>query len=156
MTERTANGVEHGSQVRPDGRCVRVRSAPAIALTKMLVIALQWTALVMINWLGYSAASALHLPLPGNLIGMLLLLALLSTGAVPARWFKPGAPLLTRHLAFFFVPITVGLMRFGGLFARSGAAILVTLVVSAAVGIFASGFTSQALGRQGGRAEVTT
>ena len=40
--------------------------------------------------------------------------------------------------------------------ARSGVAIVVVLVVSAAVGVCASGFTSQALGRPRRQVEVPT
>jgi holin-like protein len=87
---------------------------------------------------------------------MLLLLALLSTGAVPARWLAPGAPFLTRHLAFFFVPITVGLMGFGALFRAHGVAILAVLVSSAAVGICGAGLTSEALEHRRRPAEVPT
>ena len=121
-----------------------------------MLVALQWAALVAINRLGYAVAEAVRLPLPGNLVVMQLLLALLSAGVVPASWLRPGAPFLTRHLAFFFIPITVGIMRFGALFARSGVAIVVVLVVSAAVGVCASGFTSQALGRPRRQVEVPT
>jgi holin-like protein len=91
-------------------------------------------------------ATTLHLPLPGNLVGMLLLLALLATGALPLRWIEGSATLLTRHLAFFFIPITVGLIGFADLFLDKGPAILVTLVLSAAAGICVVGLSAQTLG----------
>ena len=56
-----------------------------------------------------------------------------------------AATLLTRHLAFFFIPITVGLMGLTDVFVANGAAIVITLVVSAVLGICVAGFTSQAL-----------
>jgi holin-like protein len=79
---------------------------------------------------------------------MLLLFALLSSGVVRVEWLAPGATLLTKHLAFFFIPITVGLPAFSELFLRSGAAILTVLALSMAAGICAAGFTSQALSRR--------
>lgn len=108
-------------------------------------LAIQVLALLLISNAGYAIATALSLPVPGNLIGMLLLLAMLATGAVRTPWVEGSAALLLRHLAFFFVPITVGLMGFAALLAADGAAILVTLLVSAAVGLCVAGFTSQAL-----------
>jgi holin-like protein len=109
----------------------------------------QLLALLVINYAGYAMAAALHLPVPGNLVGMLLLLALLVTGAVPLRWIEGSAALLTRHLAFFFIPITVGLMGFADLFLDKGPAILLTLVLSAAAGICVVGLSAQMLGGQG-------
>ena len=110
-----------------------------------IVITIQVVALVAISKVGYSVASALSLAIPGNLLGMLLLLGLLATGMVRVRWLETSASLLLRHLAFFFVPITVGLMGFAALLARDAVPILVTLVVSAGIGLCAAGLTSQVL-----------
>jgi holin-like protein len=116
-----------------------------------LRVVVQIAGLFALNHLGYMAAAALGLPMPGNLLGMVLLLALLATGLVPLRWVESSAALLMRHLGFFFVPITVGLMGFTDLFVVDGPAILVTLVVSAAVGIGVAGLSSQGLARRNGR-----
>ena len=127
-------------------------SRPGIAFAfwfpsmKLLSLAAQIAALLVINKLGYLVTGALHVPLPGNLVGMLFLLLLLGTGLVPLRWIEASASLLIRHLAFFFVPITVGLMGFRDLFRDNGPAIVVTLVLSAAVGILVAGRSSQRLG----------
>jgi len=109
------------------------------------LVAAQIAGLLLVNQAGYAAASAFHLPVPGNLLGMLFLLALLVSGAVPLRWFETTASFLIRHLAFFFIPITVGLMGFADLFLANGAAILLTLVLSAALGIYLAGLVAQVL-----------
>jgi len=111
----------------------------------LITIAIQIVALLVINGVGYTLAAALQLPLPGNLLGMLLLLSLLATGLVPLRWVELSASVLIRHLGFFFVPISVGLMSLGELFLDNGVAILITLVVSAVVGISVAGLSSQRL-----------
>ena len=109
---------------------------------------LQVVSLLLLNQAGYATAAALGLPVPGNLLGMLFLLALLATGVLPLRWIEASAALLTRHLAFFFIPITVGLMGFADVFLVDGPAILVTLVLSAAAGICVVGLSAQTLGRR--------
>ena len=109
------------------------------------LVAAQIAGLLLLNQAGYAAVSVLHLPVPGNLVGMLFLLALLVSGAVPLRWFEASASFLIRHLAFFFIPITVGLMGFADLFVANGAAILLTLVLSAALGIYLAGLVAQVL-----------
>jgi holin-like protein len=53
--------------------------------------------------------------------------------------------LLVKHLAFFFIPITIGLMDMGPLFALHGIGILITLSISAAVGMAMCGLTTQCL-----------
>jgi len=111
----------------------------------------QVAGLLAINNTGYAVAGALRLPLPGNLLGMLLLLGLIASGVVPLRWVEGSAALLIRHLGFFFVPITVGLMGAGELFASNGTAILTILIVSAAMGIGAAGLSSQRLAAWRGR-----
>src|SRR5215470_19210088 len=69
-------------------------------------VGLLWAILAVSNLV----VTRLHLRVPGNIVGMLLLLALLSTGVVEERWVAAAAGLLTKHLAFFFIPIAVGLM----------------------------------------------
>lgn len=117
-----------------------------MAVKNACALLAQLVGLLVLNQAGYAVASALHLPLPGNLVGMLLLLALLVTGALPLRWIEGSAALLTRHLAFFFIPITVGLIGFADLFLETGPAILMTLVLSAAAGICVVGLSAQMLG----------
>ena len=115
------------------------------------ILLLQVLALLLLNQAGYATAAALGLPVPGNLLGMLFLLVLLVSGVVPLRWIEASASLLTRHLAFFFIPITVGLMGFVDVFLADGPAILVTLVLSAAAGICVVGLSAQTLGRRDGK-----
>src|SRR5262249_44286118 len=117
----------------------------ASALRKLLIITAQLGALIGINKVGHLATTALHLPLPGNLVGMLFLFALLRSGLIPKAWIEETSSFLTRHLAFFFIPITVVLMGYSRLFVDSGVAVVGTLLSSAAIGICASGFLAQAL-----------
>jgi holin-like protein len=79
-----------------------------------------------------------------------MLFALLTFGVIRLEWVEAGASLLVRHLAFFFIPIAVGLMAFEDLFVSHGVAIVVTLIVSAVIGICVAGLTSQVLTRRRG------
>jgi holin-like protein len=79
---------------------------------------------------------------------MLMLFALLTCGVIRLEWVEAGASMLVRHLAFFFIPIAVGLMAFGDLFVNYGVEIVVTLMLSAAIGIYVAGLTSQVLTRR--------
>jgi holin-like protein len=79
---------------------------------------------------------------------MLLLFALLRSGLVSQRSIEETSSILTRHLAFFFIAITVGLMGYSKLLLDSSVAVIGTLLVSAAIGMSASGFLTQALAQR--------
>ena len=116
-----------------------------ISLKRVFIIGAQLCALIAINKIGYVLAARFHLPLPGNLVGMLLLFVLLRSGLIHQHLIEETSSILTRHLAFFFIPIAVGLMGYSKLLLETGVAVVGTLLVSAAIGICATGFLAQAL-----------
>jgi holin-like protein len=98
-----------------------------------------------------SLGDALHLPVPPNLVGLLLLLGLLSSGLLRPAHVEALGSFLLRHLTFFFVPFLVGLLAYGPLLATAGPALLASLVVAAGVGIVVAGLAAQAVAdRRGG------
>jgi len=111
----------------------------------LLKLGLQVVGLWVIFTLSNAVVARLGLRIPGNIVGLALLFVLLSARIVKVRWVSGGATLLTRHLAFFFIPITVGLMGLTDVFVANGVAIVITLLASAALGICVAGFSSQAL-----------
>lgn len=117
-------------------------------LQKGFKILLQWTLLYGIYSLGNFLVAWLHLPIPGNVLGMLLLFGALSSGLIPLAWVEAGASILLKHLAFFFIPISVGLMAWGHLFRQAGWQLFLALLISAAVTIVVTGFIAQRLGKK--------
>jgi holin-like protein len=109
------------------------RLLPQIGLLFLIFRAGQWG----VAWF--------HLRLPGNVLGMLLLFALLSLGLVRETWIHEGATLLTKHLALFFIPIAVGLMEWWPLFRVEGHWLLLALLVSTLATLLAAGGFVQAL-----------
>ena len=80
-------------------------------------------------WLGADAAArALRSPVPGNVIGAIVLAVLLLTGVVPLRWVEHGADLLLRWLPLFFVPAAVIALRSWPLVRSDVAAIAAIMV----------------------------
>lgn len=63
-------------------------------------------------WAGNGLSALLPLTIPGSIIGMLILFALLSSQILPARWVKSGCHILIRYMALLFVPIGVGVMQY--------------------------------------------
>lgn len=79
---------------------------------------------------------------PGSVIGMVLLLVLLVTKVIRVEWIEDSAGFLTKHLAFFFIPIAVGLMAYGTMLKAAGIPLLVTLLVSMGVGMIVTALVS--------------
>lgn len=123
------------------------RATPVRFVCGVGCVAAQIAALLALSKLGAALAGTLGLPLPGNMVGMLCLLALLWSGLVRLEWLERGASLLLKHLAFFFVPIAVGLMSFGDMWRSSGLALLAILAASAAAGILCAGYVTKLLAR---------
>lgn len=91
------------------------------------IFTLQIAGLWLIYRLSAWIVARCHLPVPGNVLGMLILFALLTTGVVKLEWIAGAADLLTKHLAFFFIPVAVGLMQWGDLLWRTDHWLLLAL-----------------------------
>jgi holin-like protein len=105
----------------------------------------QFLLLVILHECGARVVEATGLPLPGNLVGMLLLLALLRLKVVHLEQVQDAATLLLKHLNLFFVPLAVGLMAWGGLLGASGVGLGASLAGSAAICLAAAGVVSHRL-----------
>jgi holin-like protein len=59
---------------------------------------------------GEAVAWAVRAPIPGSVLGMVLLTAALRAGLVRVAWVRPAADPLLRHMGLLFVPPGVGVM----------------------------------------------
>lgn len=114
----------------------------------MLVVLLQIPVFIAFNEVGHAAVAQFGIPIPGNLAGMLLLLFLLVARVVPSRFVQAGSSFLVRHLAFFFIPIAVGLMTLGPMLRANGPAIAAALLFSAILGLYVTGTVSQTISKR--------
>lgn len=96
--------------------------------------------LLLCQLAGEAIARALDIPVPGGVIGMLLLfLGLLLRRGVPAELEQASQGLL-RNLALYFVPASVGIMTMGPLLAQEGARIGLVMVLSTIIPMLACGY----------------
>ncbi|MDQ1214209.1 CidA/LrgA family protein [Pantoea anthophila] len=79
---------------------------------------------------GIGIASLLPITLPGSIIGMLVLFALLASQILPVSWVKPGCHLLIHYMALLFVPISVGVMNYTDVLTAQFGPIVISCVVS--------------------------
>jgi holin-like protein len=116
-----------------------------LKLTKFLKFFLQLFLLIALNYAGSFIVEFIHLPIPGNVMGMVLLFILLTTGIIRIEWVEAASNVLIKHLGFFFIPISVGLMTLDSVFLNNGFALMIILIASAFIGIAFSGFVAQTL-----------
>lgn len=104
---------------------------------------LQLLILWIVYQLGCLASYLMSLPIPGNVLGVVILVALLVTGILPLSFVEKGADLLIKHLSFFFIPIAIGLINYGYLFLNLGLSLMFIITVSTLMGLYVTGFVSQ-------------
>ncbi|NLS56208.1 CidA/LrgA family protein [Hafnia alvei] len=71
-----------------------------------------------------------HLPLPANLVGMLLLLLLLACHIVPLKWVRVGSRWLLAEMLLFFVPAVVAVVNYTQLLMVDGWRIFLVIAIS--------------------------
>lgn len=90
------------------------------------------TVLLICQLIGEVTARALNLPMPGPVLGMLLLFSVLLWRGAP-EWLDQVAQGLLRFLPLFFVPAGVGIMNHVQLMRAEWPAIAITLLVSTVI-----------------------
>ncbi|KLV63839.1 CidA/LrgA family protein [Citrobacter murliniae] len=74
--------------------------------------------------------SWLHLPLPANLVGMILMLALIVCRVIPLNWIRAGARWLLAEMLLFFVPAVVAVVNYTQLLLVDGWRIFAVIAIS--------------------------
>lgn len=72
----------------------------------------------------------LHLPLPANIVGMLLLLALIMLRVLPLGWVKAGSRWLLAEMLLFFIPAVVAVVNYSALLRVEGWRIMLVIGIS--------------------------
>lgn len=76
----------------------------------------------LVNWL--------NLPLPANLVGMVLMLALIVCHIVPLKWVRAGSRWLLAEMLLFFVPAVVAVVNYAQLLMVDGWRIFLVIALS--------------------------
>ncbi|WP_217593991.1 CidA/LrgA family protein [Cohnella sp. GbtcB17] len=100
------------------------------------------------NLLGLLAERVFQLPIPGNVIGLILFTAALFLRLVKLEWVERSAELLTRHMMLFFVPYIVGTIAFLPVLRANGLAIVVSLTGSTLIVMLVAGGVAARVGRK--------
>lgn len=105
--------------------------------------------LLLLQFVGEALSAGLGLPVPGNVLGMGLLLVALAGGLVRLEWVQEAAELLLSHFALFFIPAGVGVMVYLDLIRREWLPIGASLVLSTFAVMAVTGWVEGRLEKKG-------
>jgi holin-like protein len=94
---------------------------------------------------GNAISLGLHLHVPGNVIGMILLTACLLTKVLDIRRVEPAADMLLSEIGLFFVPPGVAVMLYFDLIARQWLPLLAGIVGSLLAVLWVTALTARLL-----------
>ncbi|OKP94315.1 CidA/LrgA family protein [Paenibacillus sp. P46E] len=98
----------------------------------------------------------LHLPVPGSIVGLLLLFVLLLFNIVPVKLIEEGSLFILAYLPMFFIPATAGIMNHLDIFSGRGLLMIGILVVSSVLTMVVTAHASEWItGRRAARSHHT-
>lgn len=104
--------------------------------------------------LGSGLKHLFHIPLPGSIIGLLLLLVALQLQVVKLQWVESGSVIFLTVLPLYLLPATIGVMNFSAMFSGKGIWMVVITCISTILTLCISAFiTDQIVKRQLSRKE---
>lgn len=103
--------------------------------------------LLAIYFLGCQIATGWHLPIPGGVIGMSLLLLAFALGWVKPAALQLGAGVLMAEMLLFFIPALMSLLDYGALLRDDGWRILLVIGISTLLVMVVTAFTVEAVCR---------
>ncbi|PQP86621.1 CidA/LrgA family protein [Paenibacillus sp. AR247] len=102
----------------------------------------QVAVLMLFSYAMNQLAGLLHLPVPGSILGIIVLFLLLESGVVKLEWIEVGANWLLAELLLFFIPAAVGVMKYFAMLESDGVRILLVVIFSTIVVMASSGLTA--------------
>ncbi|MHA0857835.1 CidA/LrgA family protein [Paenibacillus sp. CMAA1364] len=117
---------------------------------KIIIMISQVGLLYLFYMAGDYIQKLLHLPIPGSIVGLLLLFGLLLCKVIPVSWIELGSNTILKFLPLFFIPATAGIVNHMDIFNGKGLLLIAVLIVSSVLTIGAAAHASQWLARWSG------
>jgi len=115
---------------------------------KVIRIVVQIALLYIFYMLGTFIVKQTGLPLPGSIIGLILLSLCLQMKWINVKAIQEGSSFLIGVLTIFFIPATVGIIEYPELLSSAGAKLMVAVILSTMFAIYTTGLFSQYIERK--------
>lgn len=103
--------------------------------------------LLLFQVIGWMVATYGHVPLPGNVLGLLLLLAALFLRVVKLEQVEPAAAFLLKHMLVLFAPIIAGTLSLGPVLAAEWGTFAAICAVATPVTLVITAWVAQVTAR---------
>lgn len=97
------------------------------------------------NLLGIFIQYIFNIPVPGNVIGLILFIAALFLKIIKLEWVEASAQFLLSHMMLFFAPIIVAVIVFFPLIGEQWVSISLSLIVSTLFVLLVTGWVTTLL-----------
>lgn len=111
--------------------------------TKVLLIIIQIGLLYGLNIVGNLIVTTLSIPIPGSILGLLILLVGLYLKIIPVTFIQDGAGFILVILPLFFIPSTVGIIQYPELLSPKGFTLILMVMVSTFITMIVVGRVSE-------------
>lgn len=109
---------------------------------------LQVAALMAFSMVMNQLASWLHIPVPGSILGILVIFILLETHIIRIEWIDIGAKWLLAELLLFFVPAAVGVMKYIPMLQSDGLRIAIVVLISTFIVMASTGLMATIISKK--------
>jgi holin-like protein len=114
----------------------------------LIVIILQICFLTVLYWVGNLITKYLDIPLPGSIVGLIILFLLLQIKVVKIEWIERGAMWLLAELLLFFIPSAVGIVNYQQVISSQGDKLITVIVLSTLTVMAFTGITAQFISKR--------
>lgn len=117
---------------------------------KLIKAILQIAFLVIISIIMNELTRLLHVPLPGFILGIVVIFILLKTHILPLSWIEAGANWLLAELLLFFIPSAVGVVQYKQLLIHNGLQMVALIIVSTGLVMACAGIAVSSIAKRRG------
>jgi holin-like protein len=110
---------------------------------KIIRLALQIGLLTALSIFGNWVSRLTHLPIPGSMIGLVVLFALLQLRVIKLEWVELGGNWLISNMLLFFVPSALGIIQYGSLLKTEGLKLVLVIGMSTAAVMMTTGLVAE-------------
>lgn len=109
---------------------------------------------ILFSMLINAITEALHLPVPGSIVGIVVLFALLHFKVIKLEWVDLGAKWLLAEMLLFFIPPVVGIVEYKELMLENGLRISLVIVLSILCVMVITGLIAEKLSAHEGKRQL--
>ncbi|MBF7957375.1 CidA/LrgA family protein [Rahnella victoriana] len=95
---------------------------------------------ILLFLLSVFIVQTLSIPLPANIVGMVILFVAMLTKVIPVRYVRRGSSLLLSEMLLFFIPAVVAIINYFDILENEGIRILVVIVLSTTIVLSATAY----------------